>query len=292
MGTPSAGGPVEPKAPAARTPPAAPAIELSQKDFADYMLGSGKEGRRGAPGPMAPVPAGRFSMGSAPQEGNRNERPKRSVYLDAFHIDLFEVTVEEYARCVEAGACGKPGDAGRCNWNWPERARHPINCVSWEQARRYCAWAGKRLPTEAEWEKAARGTDGRRFPWGDEAPDAGGVHRMNGEGSADGYEATAPAGSFARGAGPYGELDLAGNVAEWTADWFDAGYYEKAPERGPAGPATGELKTVRGGSWFSASSEARTAARVGYAPGVGLDLVGFRCAAAAPPKPGAEVPGR
>lgn len=136
----------------------------------------------------------------------------RTIELPTFLIDRTEVTVGQYSACVEAGACSAPNTRNDCNFGASGRRDHPVNCVDWEQARAYCAWAGKRLPTEAEWEKAARGVDGRRYPWGDEGPTP---TRANLSGAHDGFSATSPVGRFLAGASPFGALDMLGNVSEW-----------------------------------------------------------------------------
>lgn len=158
-----------------------------------------------------------------------------------------------YRRCVDVGDYSRPSTSGNCNWDAAGRERHPINCVDWEQARTYCAWAGKRLPTEAEWEKAARGTDGRKYPWGNAEP---GTTRANLFGDADGYKGIAPVGSFPVGA-------MAGNVAEWTADRY--------PGR------EGEARVVRGGSWRSLPRFARASSRGRIEPAERGSDIGFRC---------------
>lgn len=213
------------------------------------------------PSGMVLVPAGEFFMGcneEADKACSSDEKPGRSVFLDAFAIDKTEVTVAEYRQCVEAGKCTSTGltmpywdgkehaeSASFCNWDKSDGAQHPINCVDWMQADAYCRWAGKRLPTEAEWEKAARGTDKRVYPWGNEwdATKANAIPR-----------GTVPVGSFPTGASPFGVLDLSGNVWEWTADWYDSAYYQNGPTQNPSGPGTGIFRSVRGGSWYAALS--------------------------------------
>jgi serine/threonine-protein kinase len=172
---------------------------------------------------------------------------------------------------VEAGSCSAPscseeGDS-------PEkRGDHPVVCVTWEQARRYCAWAGKRLPTEAEWEKAARGTDARTFPWGNTAPSCELAHYYDCEGTS-----TLPVGTLKAGASPYGVLDMAGNVFEWVADWHHADYYALGPDRDPPGPASGEKKVVRGGAYSYGADELTVHGRTFDLPIKAFTQVGFRC---------------
>jgi sulfatase modifying factor 1 len=236
-------------------------------------------------GNMVYVPAGAFIMGS--DTGDVDQGPQRSVYLDAFEIDRYEVTNAQYRRFLQA-------TGGEAPERWPERFEHlvpgrdpdwhgtlyppgealyPVAGVNWQDAADYCAWVGKRLPTEAEWEKAARGSDGRLYPWGD----AWDARRANTREAAVGY--TQPVGTIPAGASPYGALDMAGNVWEWVADWYDKAYYGDAPERNPQGPppGTGE-RILRGGAWDSRPHQARTPYRNAthcFSPNF---RAGFRCA--------------
>jgi formylglycine-generating enzyme required for sulfatase activity len=193
-----------------------------------------------------------------------------TVYLDAFYIDRTEVTNAQYRACVEAGACSQPHDTGW--YNDPNRAEHPVVYVDWNQANAYCRWAGKRLPTEAEWEKAARGTDGRTYPWGNSDPDC------NKANYGDCVGDKTAVGSYPAGASPYGALGMAGNVCEWVADWYDLGYYSQSPTRNPPGPDSGEERGLRGGSWVFLPGLCRNAVRGWAAPDDQHDVVGFRCA--------------
>ncbi|MFO7675694.1 MAG: SUMF1/EgtB/PvdO family nonheme iron enzyme [bacterium] len=254
---------------------------------------------------MVKVPAGEFWMGSVTGEGESDERPQHRVYLDEFWLDKHEVTNRQYERFVKATGyrtdaekegTGYVYDTDLSKWltksgvSWRtyygySTENHPAVLVSWNDARAYCDWAGKRLPTEAEWEKAARGTDARKYPWGNEEPDAGGRYRANwGEGSdravwrRDGYEFTAPVGSFSAGASPYGLLDMAGNVWEWCNDWYDSDYYGKGVDRNPQGPATGSPRVYRGGSWLNNAGSLRSAYRGRYEPSFRIIFLGFRCA--------------
>jgi formylglycine-generating enzyme required for sulfatase activity len=227
---------------------------------------------------MVCVEAGSFLMGCN-QELDDNcsatEFPVHEVYLDRFSIDVHEVTVAEYRACVDAGGCT---EADPCNAARPGMGDHPINCVDWEQAGAYCAWVGKRLPTEAEWEKAARGTDERTYPWGEDEPSCAlAVIAEDGEGC--GSEGTYPVGSRPAGASPYGALDMIGNVEEWVLDWFDSAWYAESPGVNPEGPEQGTHRIVRGGTWRSSDPRTTRAAwRWGNVPSSRYEAGGFRCA--------------
>jgi formylglycine-generating enzyme required for sulfatase activity len=228
-----------------------------------------------------PVPAGEFLMGA--NDGNSDEKPQHTVYLDFFWIMQTEVTNVQYGWCVAAGGCTAPGSTASSTrseyYGRTEYADYPMINVDWMQADAYCRWAGGRLPTEAEWEKAARGTDGRIYPWGNEVPDA---RRANYATFASSVGDTTSAGNYPSGASPYGALDMAGNVWEWTADWYDAYYYARAPApgRNPTGPASGDYRVLRGGGCDRYGSNLRVASRRSYYPTGMDDFVGFRCVAA------------
>ncbi len=198
---------------------------------------------------MMQVSAGLFIMGS--DEGPDGSRPAHSIYLDAFWMDRTEVTNDMYARCVQAKACQPPQNPSSYThfgyYGDPQFSNYPVVNVTWEQAHSYCAWTGSRLPTEAEWEKAARGADGRTFPWGNSSPDCSLGNFMVDDKTCVGD--TAKVGSYPDGASPYGVLDMAGNAAEWVADWYDAGYYSFSPSRNPLGPDSGQYKVLRGGAY-------------------------------------------
>jgi formylglycine-generating enzyme required for sulfatase activity len=209
------------------------------------------------------VPAGEFLFGCngdldlscAP-----NEPPGRQLRLAAFRIDRTEVRVNEYAACVSAGSCSPPGSGGDCNWDVPERGDHPVNCVDRRQASAYCAWVGKRLPTEREWEKAARGTDGRVYPWGNSDPSCY-LAVIAGTGSAGcAHGSTSPVASLAEGRSPFGLFDMAGNVLEWTSG------------------DDGGMSIARGGSWRGDAAPARASSREWVASGTRDARIGFRCA--------------
>jgi len=249
----------------------------------------------GCPADMVRVPGGTFLMGSPPGVGDEDEYPRHPVPLSGYCIDRTEVTVAAYARCVALGKCAKLPEPGEnaltslCNGTRADRQNHPVNCVDWSQAVAYCTSINKRLPSEAEWEYAARGRQELTYPWGNDAPSAG---RLNACGSecrslknrlgyqptamyqdSDKWETTAPVGSFPRGASPFGALDMPGNVAEWTNDLY-AGYTGTA-SRFNDGPH----HVIRGGAWNEAVvSRVRGASRNSRLPGDQLVDVGFRCA--------------
>jgi len=226
--------------------------------------------------PMVKVPAGKFLMGS--KSGDSDEKPQREVYLDGFWIDKYEVTVDLYARCVKAGKCTKPKTGKYYNWDVSGRGNHPINGVDWYQANAYCKWTGKKLPTEAMWEKAARGTDGRKFPWGNQEASCK-YAVMDDGGKGCGRDSTWPVGSKPGGVSPYGAHDMAGNVWEWTSDWYGSSYYGNAPARNPRGPSSGSFRVVRGGRWYYVvPAYLRAANRYFYSPGGAYYDIGMRCA--------------
>ncbi len=220
----------------------------------------------GAPPDMALIPAGPFLMGGDFDE----EHPRHRVLLDAFSIDRYEVTNAEYAEYMQETGAAEPR-----YWNKSDRfhsgdkfPRHPAVGMSWHEAAAFCEWKGKRLPTEAEWEKAARGgREGFVFPWGD-MPDR---KRANYEG-----QGALPVGNFPPN--DYGLFDMAGNVWEWVADWFDAQYYQRSPEANPPGPESGSEKVLRGGSWVDGVGPNRVAHRHWYPPKAHYKWLGARCA--------------
>jgi formylglycine-generating enzyme required for sulfatase activity len=224
------------------------------------------------------IPAGTFPMGSTE---NAAEMPVHSVTLSAFCMGATEVTTAAYRTCIAGGGCTAPALGGSCddvisNWHRVDRENHPMNCLTWEQASDYCAWRGGRLPTEAEWEYAARGTDGRRFPWGNTEPSPADVparlcwaHQLP--------ETTCPVRAFAVDASPFGMFDMAGNLFEWTADWH--GPYAAGPVTNPTGPTTGTHRARRGGVWtLSSGPDVRLSRRYPYLPTAGDFSVGVRCA--------------
>jgi iron(II)-dependent oxidoreductase len=221
---------------------------------------------------MVYVSAGEFLRGSREWEGDSDERPQREVCLDAYWMDKTEVTNAEYRRFCEATGHKKSNYWRDSRYSQPLQ---PVVGVSWGDASAYAKWAGKRLPTEAEWEKAARGEDGRKYPWGNEEPSS---RHCNMRGSGEGHEYAAPVGSFPTGTSSYGCLDMAGSVWEWCADRYDEDYYSSAPSRNPKGPDSGENRVVRGGSWNNDSDFGRCANRGYFPPSDRYYLFfGFRC---------------
>jgi formylglycine-generating enzyme required for sulfatase activity len=229
---------------------------------------------------MALIPAGSFQMGSA--QGKNDEKPIHSVTLNTFLMDMYEVTNADYAKCVAAKKCSLPGSlSSNTHYDYysnGQYANYPVLYVSWANAKTYCEWRDAHLPTEAEWEKAARGgLERKQFPWGDTIPVCM-PGAMNGAhfGICTPQEALA-VGSFAPNG--YGLFDMAGNVWEWTADWYDANYYPNSPDQNPSGPQSGDSRVVRGGSWTNKSDDLRSPNRGWLNPAFRDVNVGFRCAA-------------
>jgi serine/threonine-protein kinase len=258
------------------------------------------------PGGMVSIPGGRFFMGS--DDDLPAEKPAHKVELRAYCIDKHEVTTEAYKACSDRGDCKRAGLTNRwegitakdtktydplCNVQDASRGKHPINCVDWSMAERFCKAEGKRLPTEAEWEFAARGSDGRKYPWGDDKPSAKHLNACGSEctawgkkhgailegmyGDDDGWATTAPVGSFPLGASRWGVEDVVGNVWEWVADFYGA--YDDVDQSDPTGPTTGTTRVIRGGAWNGAYPDwVRPTFRFHNAPDTRSHGVGFRCA--------------
>jgi hypothetical protein len=238
--------------------------------------GGGGGGGGSGPVPMRRVPAGVFWQGcnqAVDTDCSDSEKPYREVTLSAFEMDETEVTQGAYKNCVDGGSCRAPN----CDWSTDsKRPTHPVVCVDWNDAKTYCEWAGKRLPTEAEWEKAARGTDGRVYPWGKEAPTCS---LVNFSGC---VETTKAVGSTPQGDSPYGLKDMAGNVWEWVADRYDGNYYASAPATNPTGPSGGWSRVYRGGAFRVDARFVRASKRSATDPGLRSDGLGFRCARSVP----------
>ena len=255
-----------------REPPSAPGARVRERDGAAMVF----------------VPAGPFVRGSPKGVGDDDEFPPRRVNVGAFLIDRLEVTVAQYRACTAAGACSEPSAkkgaaTDACNWGAPERDAHPVNCVVWQEAADYCRWVEAALPTEAQWEKAARGPDGRLYPWGNEPASCSFAVMPTATGVAGcGEKSTWPAGTMAADESPYGARDMSGNVREWVADFYDEHAYEKGPSDDPRGPPTGWARALRGGSWeVHDPAHMRAANRYRFQPTFRFHGAGFRCARAA-----------
>lgn len=258
------------------------------------------------------VPAGEFLMGSldSDQAAGSDEKPQHTVSLNAFWVDRTEVTNAMFARFVvatgykteaERQGWGKVfslseqewGEVDGANWQHPRGSTttieglddYPVVSMSWNDANTYCQWVGRRLPTEAEWEKAARGTDGRNYPWGDQAPagnllnfaDRNLAQDWSDKNADDGYEFLAPVGSYPAGASPYGALDMVGNAWEWTVDWYVEDYYAHSPTKNPVQTTTAFTRVLRGGSWLDRPQFLRVTNRNWIYQEFAGDLIGFRC---------------
>ena len=251
--------------------PPTPVAVITQVAFKDNMV-------------QVYVPAGEFTMGS--DSGDENEKPVHTVYLDEYWIDQTEVTNAQYALCVATGPCKKPLDLNSqtsSSFSDDQYADYPVVFVDWDQAQAYCTWAGRRLPTEAEWEKAARGTDGRVYPWGNDFDgtkvnycDINCWGDWKDSAYDDGYATTSPVGIYLDGASPFGALDMAGNAYEWVLDWFSS--YSSEYQNNPTGPASGNEHILRGGSWGDDMHHLRASLRSHEVANLRRDFVGFRCA--------------
>ena len=216
---------------------------------------------------MVLVSAGQFWMGS--DDGEDDEKPRHRVILDGFYIDKYEVTNALYQKFMSVTGRAAPEYWNDSKFNGPKQ---PVVGASWHDADAYCTWAKKRLPTEAEWERAARGTDGRKYPWVGEWD----ASRANSTESGRGK--TVDVGSYPNGVSPAGALDMAGNVWEWVADWYDKDYYKRGSDRNLGGPTTGTYRVLRGGSWNLNPINLRAAYRFHNSPDARNDFIGFRCA--------------
>ena len=240
------------------------------------------------------VPAGEFAMGKKAVDSIAicdqfhlncfldwftNQEPPHKIYLDAFWIDQTEVTNGMYAQCVQAGDCAVPVSiksyTHESYFGNSQFDKYPVLFVTWDDAKAYCKWAGRRLPTEAEWEKAARGTDERTYPWGNDLPNDNAVNYRHARLD------TIPVGSIPKGASPYGVLDMAGNVWEWVSDWYDENYYAVSPKSNPLGPDSGTHHVLRGGAFGSGVYNITATFRFISKPEETYAWFGFRCAASA-----------
>ena len=225
--------------------------------------------------PMVEIPEGPFTMGIDGMQALEDERPMHRVLLSRFFIDAYEVTTAQYAAFL--AETNRPAP-----WQWKvvELSQHgdrPVIGVDWSDADAYCRWKRKRLPTEAEWEKSARGTDGRLYPWGNQVPNKDLANYALG--ARFSYsQVLMPVQSYEQGKSPYGLYQLAGNVGEWVADWYGVNYYENSPELNPQGPELGQFKVLRGGSWSDAPKYLLTYGRFKLAPETRNSYTGFRCA--------------
>ena len=271
--------------------------EVSEPDVAEPTTAIGSDGEvvtepvtepeGTVPGDMVLIPAAEFTMGCDLEHNYgygcpADELPQHLVSLSEFEIDVYEVTNAQYAACVEAGGCAAPTlTASQSRENYydnREFADYPMINVSWAQAAAYCSWAGKRLPTEAEWELAARGAEPKTYPWGDEAPDCTQANSYFNTGMAACVGDTAAVGSYPEGASVYGVMDMAGNVWEWVADSYVEDFYSVSPAENPLAEEANQLRVVRGGGWAGNWLAVRVSGRA-FDLDIyqGLDL-GFRCA--------------
>ena len=251
------------------TPTQPPAPTLTPTPFSGQVIQSPLDGAS-----MVYIPAGTFSMGW--NYGDPGETTEHKVSLDAYWMDLTEVTNQMYAACVAAGVCTPPAETRSYKRNAyygrDEFSAFPVIYVSWQQSQDYCAWAGRRLPSEAEWEYAARGDDRRLYPWGKTRPT---TEMAN---YAFNNKDTTQVGVYPAGASPFGLLDMAGNVAEWVSDWYIENYYTRSSADNPSGPPEGSVRAYRGGSFANQPDKIRTTRRAYDAPGYVSSSLGFRCA--------------
>jgi len=273
-------------APARANPSAMKYLGVNRQGFKEYLWLKDSS-------VMIQVPAGEFLMGSPDGTGNDDEHPQRSVYLSDYLVDKYDVTNRQYLRfCIITGhrLPRDPGFSDMPNYlsDYPD---YPVVNIFWSDAQAYCQWAGKSLPTEAQWEKAARGDDGRTYPWGNDLPGAsqqGNFADKSGKrlnpnwviikGYDDGYPHTSPVGAFPAGASPYGCMDMAGNVWNWCAGWYKKTCYQTGSCRDPCDPGQGWNRLQRGGCWYSLSKFLRSANRSWLDPSLTSEGNGFRCA--------------
>jgi len=251
-------------------------FESPPPDSADRVSSEPETASQEEPVPedMVVIPAGPFIRGTT--SGGFDEQPQRTIILDTFSIDRYEVTNYQYQQFIAATGHRKAGPPSRYAKSIGKMrgVNQPVVYVSWDDAAEYCRWKGKRLPTEAEWEKAMRGTDGRLWPWGNqEKPNGANWARVQ-----DGHEVTAPVGSFQTDQSPYGVMDGAGNVMEWVQDWYGETYYKDAPERNPPSPEYGTYRVMRGGGYTTTGGDIRVTSRSKMMQDFRDETIGFRCA--------------
>jgi formylglycine-generating enzyme required for sulfatase activity len=221
---------------------------------------------------MVPITAGEFLMGS--ENSDQEAKPMHSVHLAAYYIDKFEVTVAQYEKFLRSTGRKPPRYWEQMNLN--EHKDRPVIGVDWEDAQAYCEWAGKHLPTEAEWEKAAKGSDGRTYPWGNGSPTTN--HAKFGQCCEwRGYESLDEVTLHEAGKSPYGAYNMVGNVREWTHDWYEAEYYSKSPSSNPQGPESGVERVIRGGSWANSDKYLQVTNRDREQPSFQSATIGIRC---------------
>lgn len=237
------------------------------------------------------VPAGKFTMGDIAEDALaecqnyhsdcqlswfKDEEPRHDVDLSAFWIDQTEVTNKQYATCVDAGMCEPPSDIRSYTrpkyYRNPDFDNYPVIFLDWHQAKAYCSWAGRELPSEAQWEKAARGTDAHIYPWGNDAPNKDLLNYNSNVGD------TTSVGNYETGKSIYGAYDMAGNVLEWVNDWYGESYYQGSPSSNPLGPDSGRYRVLRGGAWLDYNYFVRSPFRYRLDPSLTHRFLGFRCA--------------
>lgn len=234
---------------------------------------------------MAHFPAGEFMMGGAVEVGRKDEFPRHKVYLDAFYLDRYEVTGKDFENFLQVNPKEHPTITG-----WfgrkarPELANSPVIGLTWKRCQKFCRWQGKRLPTEAEWERAAAGLKGNIYPWGNSKPDAKKANFGRCCFIMKGLVLN-PVGKLQLGKTPEGVYDLAGNIAEWVYDWYDKNYYKTSPYKNPRGPDKGKYHVIRGGAWNSLPDYLRSSSRYGYDDAKDFYGIGCRCAKSANQKP-------
>jgi formylglycine-generating enzyme len=250
-----------------------PPLEESVQDH-DEPLGHSSRSESPRGDDMVLISAGPYLRGTT--AGGYDELPERQIYLDAYSIDRYEITNHQYQAFVAATGHRKAAPPSRYakNLTAMRGVNQPAVYVSWDDAEAYCRWKGKRLPTEAEWEKAMRGKDGRLWPWGNDHDRLG----ANWASAKDGFEFTAPGGSFPRDVSIYGVADGAGNVMEWVADWYAEDAYRESNDRNPKGSEHGIYKVLRGGGYTSTGKDVRITSRSRMIPDFRDETIGFRCA--------------